>query len=90
MHAKIYAFSSVGTANNVVMFASTNLNAGGINSGWNDIIVMKNRPKTFQFVDRMHRLMTAQKHAGRQLVELKDGLHAAGTGHDPPVAAPGA
>ena len=73
MHAKIYAFSSVGTANNVVMFASTNLNAGGINSGWNDLIVMKNRPKTFQFVDRMHRLMTAQKHAGRQLVELKDG-----------------
>ncbi|KAA1420327.1 hypothetical protein F0U44_07910 [Nocardioides humilatus] len=73
MHAKIYAFSSLGTANNVVMFASTNLNSGGINSGWNDLISMKNRPKTFQFVDKMHRLMTAQKHAGRQLVELKDG-----------------
>jgi phosphatidylserine/phosphatidylglycerophosphate/cardiolipin synthase-like enzyme len=73
MHAKIYAFSHLGNDNNVVMFASTNLNAGGINSGWNDLIVMKNRPKTFAFVDKMHRLMTAQKKAGRQLVELKDG-----------------
>ncbi len=73
MHSKIYAFSSVGTANNVVMFASTNLNSGGVNAGWNDIIVMKNRPKTFQFVEKMHRLMTAQKHATRKLVEFKDG-----------------
>jgi hypothetical protein len=73
MHAKIYAFSTVGSAENVVMFASTNLNGGGVNTGWNDLIVMKQRPKTFQFVERMHRLMTAQKPAGRKLVELKDG-----------------
>jgi len=73
MHAKIYAFSTVGTAENVVMFASTNLNAGGINTGWNDLVVMKQRPRTFEFVQRMHRLMTAQKHAGRKLVEFKDG-----------------
>ena len=73
MHAKIYAFSHVGKANNVVMFASTNLNAGGVNSGWNDIITMKNRPKTFEFVEKMHKRMTAQQHAGRKLVELVDG-----------------
>jgi len=73
MHAKIYAFSTVGTAENVVMFASSNLNSGGINAGWNDLIVMKQRPRTFAFVERMHRLMTAQKHAGRKLVEFKDG-----------------
>jgi len=73
MHAKIYAFSTVGSAENVVMFASTNLNAGGINTGWNDLIVMKQRPRTFAFVEHMHRLMTAQKHAGRKLVEFKDG-----------------
>ena len=34
---------------------------------------MKNRPKTFQFMVRIHKLMTAQKRAGRKLVELKDG-----------------
>lgn len=73
MHAKIYAFSSTGSANNVVMFASTNLNAGGVNSGWNDMITMKNRPKTFAFVEKMHRKMTAQKRAGRKLVEMVDG-----------------
>jgi len=73
MHAKIYAFSTVGSAENVVMFASSNLNSGGINAGWNDLIVMKQRPRTFDFVERMHRLMTAQKHAGRKLVEFKDG-----------------
>lgn len=73
MHAKIYAFSTVGTAENVVMFASTNLNAGGVNSGWNDIVTMKQRPRTFAFVERMHRLMTAQKPAGRRLIEFKDG-----------------
>jgi hypothetical protein len=75
MHAKIYAFSSVGTANNVVMFASTNLNGGGINTGWNDLVVMKQRPRTFAFVERMHQLMTAQKPAGRKLVQLKDGRY---------------
>ncbi len=73
MHSKIYAFSHTGTANNVVMTSSSNLNSGGVNAGWNDLIVMKNRPKTFQFMVRIHRLMTAQKRAGRKLVELKDG-----------------
>jgi len=73
MHSKIYAMSHSGTANNVVMVSSSNLNSGGTNSGWNDLIVMKNRPKTFQFMVRIHKLMTAQKRAGRKLVELKDG-----------------
>jgi phosphatidylserine/phosphatidylglycerophosphate/cardiolipin synthase-like enzyme len=73
MHSKIYAMSHSGTANNVVMVSSSNLNSGGTNNGWNDMVVMKNRPKTFQFMVRIHRLMTAQKRAGRRLVELKDG-----------------
>ena len=73
MHSKIYAMSHSGTANNVVMTSSSNLNSGGTNNGWNDLVVMKNRPKTFQFMVRIHRLMTAQKRAGRKLVELKDG-----------------
>ncbi|KAA1427438.1 phospholipase D-like domain-containing protein [Nocardioides antri] len=73
MHAKIYAFSSVGTADNVVMLASTNLNSGGVNAGWNDLVVIKERPRTFEFVADMHRLMTAQRRAGSELVELVDG-----------------
>lgn len=73
MHSKIYAMSHSGRARNVVMMSSSNLNAGGANSGWNDLVVMKNRPKTYNFIVRIHRLMTAQKRAGRRLVELKDG-----------------
>ncbi|KAA1428252.1 phospholipase D-like domain-containing protein [Nocardioides antri] len=73
MHSKIYAMSNSGTANNVVMVSSSNLNSGGTNSGWNDLVTMKNRPKTFAFMVRIHRLMTAQKRAGRKLVEFKDG-----------------
>lgn len=73
MHSKIYAFSSTGRSRHVVMTASTNLNAGGVLSGWNELFVMRNRPKTFAFVERVHRLMTEQKRAGRQLVELVDG-----------------
>ena len=73
MHSKIYAMSHTGSVNNVVMVSSSNLNSGGTNAGWNDLMVMKNRPKTFQFMVRIHRLMTAQKRAGRKLIELKDG-----------------
>jgi hypothetical protein len=73
MHSKIYAFSSVGRSDNVVMTASTNLNAGGVLSGWNELFVMRERPKTFAFIERIHRLMTEQRHAGSQLVELVDG-----------------
>ncbi|WP_183098817.1 phospholipase D-like domain-containing protein [Nocardioides pelophilus] len=73
MHSKIYAMSNSGTARFVVMTSSSNLNAGGANLGWNDLVVMKNRPKTFDFMVKIHRLMTRQKRAGRQLVELVDG-----------------
>ena len=66
MHSKIYAMSNSGTANNVVMVSSSNLNGGGAKLGWNDLVVMKNRPATFDFLVRMHRLMTAQRHAGRR------------------------
>ena len=73
MHSKIYAMSNSGTANNVVMVSSSNLNAGGAKRGWNDLVVMKNRPKTFEFLVRLHRLMTAQRRAGPELLELTDG-----------------
>jgi len=73
VHSKFYAMSNSGSANNVVMVSSSNLNAGGANRGWNDLVVMKNRPKTFAFLVQVHHLMTAQKRAGPQLLELTDG-----------------
>lgn len=73
MHSKIYAMSNSGSANNVVMVSSSNLNGGGAKLGWNDLVVMKNRPKTFDFLVQVHRLMTAQKPAGPELIELTDG-----------------
>ena len=73
MHSKIYAMSNSGTARNVVMVSSSNLNGGGAKLGWNDLVVMKNRPATFDFMVDIHRQMTAQRHAGRQLLEIVDG-----------------
>ncbi|WP_183096095.1 phospholipase D-like domain-containing protein [Nocardioides stalactiti] len=73
MHSKIYAMSNSGSARWVTMTSSSNLNAGGANKGWNDLVVMKNRPNTFAFLVKIHRLMTRQKKAGGKLVEFVDG-----------------
>jgi phosphatidylserine/phosphatidylglycerophosphate/cardiolipin synthase-like enzyme len=73
MHSKIYAMSNSGAARNVVMVSSSNLNGGGAERGWNDLVVMRNRPKTFHFLVRVHRLMTAQKRAGPELLRITDG-----------------
>ncbi len=73
MHSKIYAMSNSGTARNVVMVSSSNLNGGGAKLGWNDLVVMKNRPATFDFMVDIHRQMTAQRRAGRELLEIVDG-----------------
>jgi phosphatidylserine/phosphatidylglycerophosphate/cardiolipin synthase-like enzyme len=73
VHSKVYAMSNSGTANNVVMVSSSNLNGGGAKLGWNDLVVMKNRPTTFAFMVEVHHLMTAQKRAGPELLELVDG-----------------
>ncbi|WP_183094576.1 phospholipase D-like domain-containing protein [Nocardioides stalactiti] len=73
VHSKFYAMSNTGSARNVVMVSSSNLNGGGAKLGWNDLVVMKNRPATFGFLRDVHRLMTAQRPAGRELLELVDG-----------------
>src|SRR4051794_40888779 len=43
-HAKYYVFTKTGTASNVVMVSSSNLNRGGAVGGWNDLYVAKGRP----------------------------------------------
>ncbi|MDQ3615738.1 MAG: phospholipase D-like domain-containing protein [Actinomycetota bacterium] len=73
MHSKFYAFSQTGTANDVVMVSSANLNLGGAAHGWNDLFTIKNRPVTFAKFDEIHREMTDDSRAGDGKVELVDG-----------------
>lgn len=73
VHSKFYAMSNSGTADDVVMVSSSNLNGGGAGRGWNDLVTMKNRPRTFDFLVDVHRLMTAQKRADSELLEITDG-----------------
>jgi hypothetical protein len=73
MHTKMYVFSHTGKARNVVMVSSSNINRGGAELGWNDLYVMKGRPKSHQGYVRIHREMTDDKRAGRGKVELRDG-----------------
>ena len=40
-HAKFYVFTKTGTATDVVMVSSSNLNKGGAVKGWNDLYVAK-------------------------------------------------
>jgi phosphatidylserine/phosphatidylglycerophosphate/cardiolipin synthase-like enzyme len=58
MHAKFYAFSRTGTAANVVIISSSNLNDGGAGRGWNDMYTFKRRPKSFALYQKLHREMT--------------------------------
>ncbi len=62
MHTKFYAFSSSGSARNVVMVSSSNLNHGGALNGWNDMYTMTNRPATFRFYQQIHEQMTKDRY----------------------------
>lgn len=44
-HAKWYVFTQTGKAKNVVMVSGSNLNKGGAQKGFNDMIILKERPK---------------------------------------------
>ncbi len=73
MHMKIFLFSRTGRSKNVVMVSSSNLNRGGATLGWNDMYVMRNRPKSYgEYVD-VHRLMTIGRRAPRERIEIVDG-----------------
>ena len=48
MHSKFYAFTETGTAKDVVMVSSSNLNGGGVFKGWNDMYVIKSRPDVLE------------------------------------------
>lgn len=73
MHSKFYAFSNTGTARDVVMVSSSNLNRGGARNGWNDMYTMKGRPHSFAAYTAIHREMTDDNRAGGGKVEVRDG-----------------
>jgi hypothetical protein len=66
-HTKFYVFTRTGRTSNVVMVSSSNLNQGGANKGWNDLVVLKNRGALVDDFRRVHREMaedTSNDHDG--------------------------
>ena len=73
MHAKFYAFSHTGTARNVVMVSSANLNKGGATLGYNDMFTMRGVPATFALYERVHAEMARDRVDGDPYRVLQDG-----------------
>lgn len=61
MHSKIYAFSKVGRAKNVVMVSSGNLNNGAARLGWNDLFTMTRNPRLYKVYKRIHNGMSRDR-----------------------------
>ncbi len=72
-HTKFYAFTRTGTASNVVMVSSSNLNAGGAVRGWNDMWIAKGRAKMLSQYAQIHGEMSRDKPAGNRYRQLGDG-----------------
>lgn len=64
VHSKFFMFSRTGSHTNVVMTSSSNLNRGGANTGWNDLMVFNERPGMFAFYADIHRKMTDEDVVG--------------------------
>jgi phosphatidylserine/phosphatidylglycerophosphate/cardiolipin synthase-like enzyme len=64
-HTKFYLFSHTGTAKNVVMVSSSNLNKGGAGRGWNDMYIMRNRATLFRDYALIHGQMSLDRNFGR-------------------------
>lgn len=73
MHAKFYAFSHTGTAHDVVMVSSANLNKGGAVKGYNDLFTMRGVPRTFALYEKVHAEMARDRVAGDPYRVLRDG-----------------
>lgn len=73
VHTKFYVFSHTGSVKNVVMVSSSNLNKGGALNGWNDLFVMRQRPKSFAKYAEIHKEMTDQTPEGAGPDQVVDG-----------------
>jgi phosphatidylserine/phosphatidylglycerophosphate/cardiolipin synthase-like enzyme len=63
-HTKFYLFTKTGSARNVVMVSSSNLNAGGAVRGWNDMYVMKDRLALLRQYASIHAQMAQDRSFG--------------------------
>lgn len=73
MHAKFFTFSASGSARDVSMVSSSNINIGGAVRGWNDLITYTGRPALRAYFARMHREMTEDVRNNGQLEQFTDG-----------------
>jgi phosphatidylserine/phosphatidylglycerophosphate/cardiolipin synthase-like enzyme len=73
MHSKFYLFSKTGTAQDVVMVSSSNINKGGALNGWNDLYAMIDRPESYNKYVSIHREMTDDDKADDSLDQVVDG-----------------
>ena len=73
MHAKFYAFSRTGSARNVVMVSSANLNRGGAVLGYNDLFTMRGVPRTFNLYEQVHREMARDRVDGNPFMHRWEG-----------------
>lgn len=73
MHAKFFLFSASGSARDVSMVSSSNINIGGAVRGWNDLVTYTGRPALRQYFARMHREMTEDVRNNGQLEQFTDG-----------------
>ncbi|MDP9444788.1 MAG: phospholipase D-like domain-containing protein, partial [Actinomycetota bacterium] len=64
LHTKFYAFSETGTAKNVVMVSSANLNKGGARLGWNDMFTVVQEPEMYDKYAQIHAEMSRDKADG--------------------------
>lgn len=53
-HDKYFTFTRTGTAKNVIMVSSSNLNKGGAVKGYNDLLILKDRPKLLDVFTKVH------------------------------------
>ncbi|WP_370247747.1 phosphatidylserine/phosphatidylglycerophosphate/cardiolipin synthase family protein [Nocardioides sp.] len=94
MHSKFYLFSRTNGVDHVSMFSSSNLNRGGAVLGWNDLFVVEDRPRLYDFFLQVHRAMTRQLRADAKKLEFTDAnvtarvypLRGASKANDPTLA----
>ncbi len=88
-HAKFYVFTHTGSATDVVMVSSSNLNKGGAVKGWNDLYIAKFKPQMLQQYAGIHAEMAQDSPAdGDRYRELVSGpftsrFYPKPTGSDP-------
>lgn len=73
MHSKFYAFSRTGTASNVVMVSSANLNRGGATLGWNDLFTIVGKAAIFAKYHQIHDEMSRDRVDGNPYVVQRVG-----------------